>query len=254
MISDSLAFRILSIFGCWLTNESSEIKSRKVLYWIYSLFVFANLYLLNLLCVIHMIIEFQNDVESVIETFITYAALLFVCCKIKVLIFNRNDFIKLDNSLSDNLLAAKAENEIQIHNYCNKKLKYIIIVCTILAEMCGMLFCAIPLISKEKRESRELPLKIWLPFKVDDSNFRVLFIWQVVLFVYGCAIHCCSDCIFVEFIEHGCAKLTILASRLESVSKIIKSGKKANMKKEDISKFEKQILRPLFIQHQLIYK
>ena len=201
-----------------------------------------------------MLITFKSDMQSVIEVIPPYASILFVCCKIKILIFNRNEFINLDNSLSDDLLIPKNEKEISIHKYSDKKIRYCTIIFGIMAQATALFFLMVPLMSEEKRRSFELPMRHWLPFKVNRSNYWMVFIWQAFILIYGCAINSCSDCIFVEFIENGCAKLKILACRLESVPGIIKSAKNGYKRNQDILMIEKKILRSIFIQHQLIYE
>ena len=137
-----------------------------------------------------------------------------------------------------------------IYNHCVKKVKIISVAFFILGEICGAFLCSLPLFTDE----REFPLQLWIPFEVKKSNYWIIYTWHTFFIFVGCSINTCSDCIFVHFIEHGCAQLKILSIRLKSIPEAIKSARKKNMKYQDILIIEKSTLRPLFIHHQLIYK
>ena len=255
MINNFLAFKLLSIFGCWFPIE--EINSKVLRYFkyvlrcIYSALVIINLFLLFNLEVTYMIIESKSSIGSALNVVILNTALLFCFFKIKILIIDRNKFLLLDSQLSDPLMTPKSNDEILIHKICEKNTRLITALVAIIHQVNVIFLCIVPLISPEYGQ---FPISHWMPFEVNQSNFWKIYIWHVVSLLYGGGINGCSDCIFVDCIEHLWSKLKILSYRLKLMPDVIISARKRNMKNRDILMIEKKMLRPLFYQHQLIFK
>ena len=192
------------------------------------------------------------------DIFILNITVFFICSKIKVLIFDRNKIFKLDylcdllnsNNSWDPLKMTSSNAEMLINQNRAKKTKCVIFLYEIISNVCGIFGGFVPIINKISGE----PMSHWVTFKVNQSNSWLICIWYFGLFIYTCAINCTTDCIFMDFIEHGCAKIKILSLHLQTMSKIIKLRRKKNIKNQDITTIEKKILRDLFMQHQLIYK
>ena len=251
MISDSLAFKILTVIGCWLPIKPLG-KLGECLYWLYTAFIAINFSVLYVLQVTYMLIEIGHDTASVIEVLVLHTSVMFFCFKMQVLIFKRKQIFNLDNKLSDPLVIANTENEIMIQKSCKERSKLITSAFVASAEVCALIFCVFPFIGS--KENIKLPVTHWIPFEVNETNFYKIFTWHVFLLFIGAAIDTSTDCIFVEFIDHGCAMLKILNCRIEAMTEIIKSARRKNMKIENILLIEKKILRTLYKQHQLIFE
>ena len=230
MISESLAFKVLSIMGCWLPIERTWGNLSKYLYYLYSTIVVSNFYLLLILESIFIFNEMKNDLNSAIETLIWTNSTLFLCVKAKLLIFDRKKILNLDLELKDELLIAKSNEEIEIHENCLKRTKIITAAFLMLAQNSSFLIMVSPILSKE---SGELPLKHWILFEVNKTNYLIIYAWQIFVLITGGSINCLTDCIFVDFIEHGCKNISILRHRLRLTSEVIKLSRKKSRNFED---------------------
>ena len=249
MISESLAFKVLTISGCWLSIGTATKKTQKYLYCLYSTFAIFNYYFIYVLQLIYLFNQIKTK-DLHIDTFLLNNAFLFTLFKIRTLVFNRNNFLKMDALLSDPLVAANSDIEIQYHKNCLKRTKFITYLFVFVMETTASCFCALPFTI----EKGQLAMKHWVPFEVNKSNYWIIYAWHVYILTSNALAACSSDCIFVDFIEHGCEKLKILRYRLLSMPEILKSEWKKRRNNQDILMREKEILRPLFVQHQLLYK
>ena len=222
MISESLAFKILAIMGCWLNTDERIGRFRKNLYWFYSSFVVLSIWLLFTLQIIYVIINIKNNLHLVIfENTTMIVGFFFTSWKTKLLIFDRNKILNLDNLLQDSVLTAKSSQEILILKSCSKLTKFTTSMFTFVIEVCIVFWCILPLLSQE---IEELPLKHWIPFKLNRFSYWMIYTWHFIVLFTGAALDSCSDCIFVDFIEYGCANLKILSFRLQAMIEIMKSA------------------------------
>ena len=127
MISDSIAFKILSLLGCWLTAERNERKFSKILYWIYSTFLIINILLILIIVINRMLIILNNDDHLFIKAMIVLNTLIFMSFKIKILIFDRVKILNMDY-LCNSLITANSKFEILVQKNHAKRIKYITIL------------------------------------------------------------------------------------------------------------------------------
>ena len=89
----------------------------------------------------------------------------------------------------------------------------------------GMTFVLIPFFSKEVTNTRRpLPLKIWLPFDVTDSNYWYIFCIQVVHTMFTCTQSMGLDMLFFGFMMRIVHQMDLMTHRLRELGLRVKNG------------------------------
>ena len=252
MISDSVGFKVFSKMGLWTKSETFETKFQNYLYLIYfifNIFIYAMVYVLQLIFVIIKIHE--NNLNLAIDTLVLNNAFLFIILKLKLILFDKSKILNLESQLNNPLWIAKSNSEIMIQKLYVKKANFLSYGFGLTLVFLAILCCVSPALSEI---DMELPFNMWFPFKITKSNYWIIYMFESIFILHSVPVNSMTDCIFVDFILHGCLKLKILGLRLQMMPEEIELSRKKNMKNEDILIIETNFLRSLIEQHQLIYK
>ena len=77
-----------------------------------------------------------------------------------------------------------------------------------------------------------VPLKMYLPFEINKTNYYFIFLFQLIRIMYNGIVTAAHDLLFVGFNMRICHQIELLIMRFKNIPKVLKSAGKTQNKYE----------------------
>ncbi|XP_070518476.1 odorant receptor 94a-like [Cardiocondyla obscurior] len=207
-------FKLLTICGCWRPDSWSSLNKR-IAYYIYSVIIVLSMYTFMLTQLMDMILIVDNA-DDFSDNFFILIAMFLTCCKVLVVLVNRNNIVKLIDILmekpcrpirsSEIKILYKFDKNIQINTQRFVYLGLVTFLCILLSSL------------STNFRNKKLTYRAWLPFDYSSTLlFFLTYTHQMVGLLTAAFLSIGCDTLICGLLVHICCQIEILLYRLRKI-------------------------------------
>ncbi|XP_076679568.1 uncharacterized protein LOC143374903 [Andrena cerasifolii] len=190
---------------------------RKFLYKLYTAILLLLIYTVTFCQLMDIVVNVKTQ-DEFSDNFYLLLAMLVGCHKIYSLLAIRGKIATFMAMLDGEPFLPRNEEEAQIRMRFNKRVESNTVFYAILVEATVTVVACVSLF---KIESRELPLRMWVPYNYSSPySYALTYIEQVLAWVAASLIHVACDSLMCGLLFHTYSQIEILGHRLKATKRI----------------------------------
>ncbi|OXU28052.1 hypothetical protein TSAR_008866 [Trichomalopsis sarcophagae] len=245
-----LPFKLLTLTGIWMPEDWTQ-KQQKLIWVLYSM-VSIGLVFMQLSSQVGYLMQSKTWAQVNERLFFIPTGISSVH-KIFIFIVHRKDLISLGNMLLKEYCIPRNAEELSIQERYNEIIRVLTLACAFLVNVTMMNLVTLPLVTSG--DNRTLPMRVWLPYKVDsDMSYWLSYAHQTVGIVFVGTGAVGSTLMINGFMYQVCCQFEILSSRFQNLPLIIEKFQSLKKPNQLIYRYEKRVMRQNIHHHLYIFR